>query len=207
MGWFPRPNDLGRFAEFAVAGVAAGLPEPGRSAALRLKNLYDGVGLVADLSGTGYAPVREGLSGSVHVGVLVEHMRGRLETSLAGAAEGLAVSTPAGPLTVPAEGPARLAPVAGSAELRVDLPASQARRCWSLGFLLGCEAPLRLVAAADGGDGPPGPPLSMELPASACLAGIVEIGASPGRARSLRLIVETEAAVVDLFDLFAISTG
>jgi hypothetical protein len=47
----------------------------------------------------------------------------------------------------------------------------------------------------------------MDLPASGCLAGIVEVEASPGRAKHLRLHVETEAPAVDVFDLFAISTG
>ena len=49
--WFPRPNDLGRFAEFALANLAAGLAQPARSAALRLRNLHEGIGLVADLAG------------------------------------------------------------------------------------------------------------------------------------------------------------
>ena len=80
--WFPRPNDLGRFAEFALANLAAGLPEPARSAASRLRNLHEGVGLAADLAAAGYGPVPAGLSSSAHLAVLVEHMRGRLETTL-----------------------------------------------------------------------------------------------------------------------------
>ncbi len=74
--WFPRPNDLGRFAEFALANLAAGLPEPARSAATRLRNLHDGIGLVADLAAAGYQPTPGALSTSPHLAVLVEHMRG-----------------------------------------------------------------------------------------------------------------------------------
>ena len=76
--YFPRPNDLFRFGEFAVANYAAGLTEPSDSPPIRLKNLYRGLGLVADISHKPAQPARDALSTSPHLEALVEHMRGRV---------------------------------------------------------------------------------------------------------------------------------
>jgi len=207
LSWFPRPNDLGRFAEFAIANLAAGLARPARSAALRLRNLHDGIGLVADLAGTGYTAQPGGLSGSVHGRVLVEHMRGRVENSLSRPDADLPVRAATGTLAVTQDGSAVLESLTGSGVLTMALPAEQMRRCWSLGFLLSCPAPLRLEVAVDDDDGPSGEPVRLELPASACLAGIVEVEPSPGHARRMRLSIATQAERVDIHDLFAVSYG
>ncbi|MFV2063367.1 MAG: glycosyltransferase family 2 protein, partial [Chloroflexota bacterium] len=53
---FPRYNDLGLFTEFAIANTAAEEPELRREPAMRLENLYAGIGFVADLSATGHEP-------------------------------------------------------------------------------------------------------------------------------------------------------
>ena len=137
--WFPRPNDLGRFAEFALANLAAGLAQPARSAALRLRNLHEGVGLVADLAGTGYRATPGALSGSVHLEVLIEHMRGRLEASQVDAACRRLRSA--------------VDLVPGGAEWWLALPPGDMLRCWSAGFLLGASAPLRLELAIEHEDG------------------------------------------------------
>jgi hypothetical protein len=211
--WFPRPNDLGRFAEFAIANLAAGLAEPGRFAALRLRNLHDGIGLVADLAGTGYQPIPAGLSASVHCAALVEHMRGRLETSplgvavAAGAAAESPVTASLGSLDLSETGPTLLRLVSGAAELHVNLPAGSTLRCWSLGFLAGCDAPLHLEAAIDRDDGSTSEPVGLDLPASRCLAGVMEVDPAPGRATCLRLRFRTAARQVELHDLFTISNG
>jgi hypothetical protein len=207
LDWFPRPNDLGRFAEFAIANLAAGLAEPARSAALRLRNLHDDIGLVADLSGSGYQPRRDGFSGSVHGQVLIEHMRGRLESSLSRASADLPIAAVAGTLTLAGDGAAGLEPVAGSAEMLMHLPMSTTRRCWSLGFIVGAAAPTRMEVVVEGDDEDAGEPVRMELPASSCLAGIVEVEPAPRRATRLRIRVATEAARVSLYDLFAVSCG
>ena len=198
LSWFPRPNDLGRFAEFAIANLAAGLTEPARFAAVRLRNLYRGVGLVADLSATGYQPLRDGFSGSVHAGVLIEHMRGRLEASLSRGGVGL---------PVPDGEPARLELAAGSGELLMELPAGETLRCWSAGFVIGCPSPVRLGFVVDRVDGSSSEPVVLDLPASPCLAGIVEVEPTPQHVTRLHLHVTSEAAQLDLHDLFAVSNG
>lgn len=207
LSWFPRPNDLGRFAEFAIANLAAGLLEPARSAALRLRNLHPGIGLVADLASTGFTAHAAGFSGSAHGEVLIEHMRGRLESSLSRADRDRPVRATTGTLTRLADGSATLAPVAGSGGLVMALPAGEMRRCWALGFLLACESPLRLGIAVDRDDGSSGEPVRLELPASPCLAGIVEVEPLPQHAARMRVTVETAAERVDMHDLFAVSYG
>jgi hypothetical protein len=204
---FPRPNDLFRFAEFAIANMAAGLAQPQRVAASRLKNLHGGVGLVADLSGTGYTPARDGLSGSVHAAVLLEHMRGRIETTLSGSDE-LPLLTLEGTLLVPDAGPAVLELPGGAADVFTDLPRQQMLRCYSLGFMVATEQPLRLELAVDhAGGGASEPVVQLELPASPCVAGIVEVEPQPVHGARMRFSAWSDADEVRIFDLFVISNG
>jgi hypothetical protein len=189
--WFPRPNDLGRFAEFALANLAAGLAEPARSAALRLRNLHEGIGLVADLAAVGYQPALAGLSASVHLDVLVEHMRGRLDGSL--------VSEGAEVLALEAR--------AGTAELGLALPQHTMARCWSAGFIVGSAAALSLELAVEHQDGTWSEPVRLALPASPAIAGVVEVEPVPSHAARLRVRVDGAAGRLDVYDLFAISTG
>ena len=204
--YFPRPNDLFRFGEFAIANTAAGLTEPGRVAAMRLRNLYAGVGLVADLADSGYVPARDALSGSVHTRVLAEHMRGRIETTLSTSDE-LPITAAVGTMEAPATGPASLQLSAGSAEVLLALPSDAQRRCYSLGFLVAAPAPVRIDASVVSEGGEEGRPVALQLPASVALAGIVEVEPRPVHGRRLRLVVESDADRLDIHDLFVISTG
>ncbi len=201
--YFPRPNDLFRFAEFALANTAAGLPEPKRMAAVRLKNRYPEIGIVSDLAATGYQPVREGLSGSVHTAVLVEHMRGRIESTLSSGRH----ESDGDPLLVPTEGPARLDLTEGTVEVDIDLAASATLRCYSIGFVAGSDAPVELTATIIDDDGAGGQSAQVSLPASRCVAGIVEVEPRPRAADKLRLHVRSDAPQLDLYDLFVISNG
>lgn len=204
--YFPRPNDLFRFAEFAIANMAAGLAQPQRVAASRLKNLYAGVGLVADLSSTDYTPARDGLSRSVHAEVLVEHMRGRIETTLSSSQQQpLALE---GTFTIPDAGPAVLELPGGAADVFLDLPGQEMRRCYSLGFMVATEKPLRLELAVDhAGGGATEPVVKLDLPASPCIAGVVEVEPHPVPGARMRFSAESDAEEVRLFDLFVISNG
>jgi hypothetical protein len=204
--YFPRPNDLFRFAEFAIANTAAGLAEPRRMAASRLKNLYPGVGLVADLSGAGYAPVRDGLSSSVHTEVLVEHMRGRIETTLSHAAE-LPTLELEGTLDIPDTGPALLDLPSGVADVFMNLPQSETLRCYSVGFVIGSDAAVHIETAVDHDGGGASEPVVIDVPASSCSAGVIEVEPTPCRAARLRFTVASEADHVRIFDLFVISNG
>ena len=175
-------------------------------AAARVKNLYPGVGVVSDLAGTGYAPVRDGLSSSVHTEVLVEHMRGRVETTLSHSQE-LPMLALGGTLAIPAQGPALLDLPAGTVELVVTLPQSETLRCYSLGFLASTSAAVQLEATVEGPDEASGTPVRMELPASICAAGVVEVEPSPRHGSSIRLRFDSSAEDITLYDLFVISNG
>jgi hypothetical protein len=204
--YFPRPNDLFRFGEFAIANQAAGLARPGRVAATRLKNLYRGVGLVADTSGMAVAPTRDGLSSSVHGQALLAHMRGRLEATLS-TTDAPAPRAAQGSLVVPVGEPARLTLASGVGEVVVSLPGGGMRRCYYLGFVLGSVAPARLAAQVERTDDGASTPVEMHAPASRSVAGVVEVEPHPVHGRQLRLRVESEAAELTLYDLFVISTG
>jgi hypothetical protein len=204
--YYPRPNDLFRFAEFAVANYAAGLVEPKRFATIRLDNLYRGIGLVADISDKQVSPERNALSGSHHVEALVEHMRGRVVNGLSVAPE-LAVTATIGKLVVPDSGAARVEPGRGKAEIEISLPADEMLRCYHLGFLVGADAPVAVGAFVERLDGSSGEPMTLELPAATSVAGVVTIEPAPQAGARMRLNFETEATAIDLYDLFVIATG
>jgi hypothetical protein len=204
--YFPRPNDLFRFAEFAIANTAAGWDEPGRVAATRLKNLHAGIGVVADLSEAGYEPVRDELSRSIHTEALLAHMRGRIETTLSSSDEPHRLVLE-GSLTIPADGPARLELPGGAADIFLDLPGHERLRCYTLGFVVAAEAPVQLELAVDHDGGAASEPVVLAVPASSCVAGVVEVEPHPVHAARMRVSAESDADVVRFFDLFVISTG
>ena len=207
LSFFPRPNDLGRFAEFALANTAAGLDEPQRVAAAPVKNLHDGVGIVGDLSQTGFEPRQGALAGSVHTQVLVEHMRGRLVSDISANAAGPTIEVASGHLTRPLGEAATLVPDRSVAELSIELPADEMLRCYTLGFMLGCDQPVSLRLDVERADGSRSEPTSIDVPASTCVAGIVEIEATPQHAARARLRLETAASQIGIFDLFLVSYG
>ena len=204
--YFPRPNDLFRFAEFAVANYAAGLVEPRRFATIRLKNLYGGVGLVADISDKQAQPARDALSTSHHVEALVEHMRGHIVNGLTVAPE-LTISADAGTLDVPAGEAATLRPSGGSAELVIALPADEMLRCYHLGCLAETPADVRVTATVERVDGSRGEALELRLPSASSVAAVVEVEPTPQAGARMHLRFETEAESVRLYDLFVIATG
>jgi hypothetical protein len=204
--YFPRPNDLFRFGEFAIANTAAGLAEPARVAATRLKNRYPGIGLVADLAETGYRPERDGLTTSLHTEVLLQHMRGRLATSLSSAGQ-LPMRAMAGTFDIPPAGPAHLALQRGRADLTLELAHDEVLRSYTLGFVVSSSAGALLEASVVDHDGASGEPVAMELPASTVVAGIVEVEPRPVGGALLRLRASGESRRLDVYDLFVIATG
>ena len=67
--------------------------------------------------------------------------------------------------------------------------------------------PLRLELAVEHLDGVASEPVRLALPASAALAGVVEVEPVPCQAVRLRLRLSSEAPRVALHDFFAISNG
>jgi hypothetical protein len=205
---FPVFDDLGRFAEFGIANMAAGLAEAGRGPAMRFTNLWPGVGFVCDLSDTGFQPDPAAFSGSAHGRALFEHMRARLEASLAGGVDGTIadLGLRRGTTVV---GPAgwTLRPEGGVARLEAELSLDGRRRCASIGFVLGSPAPLRLrVHLAETG-GAASDPTVIDLPASDALAGVVEVASRPLALAACTIEIESDAAEMILADLFVVTYG
>jgi hypothetical protein len=134
-------------------------------------------------------------------------MRGRLEAGLSRSGARLPATAVVGTLLPPDEEPARLELLAGSGDLLMELPPGETLRCWSVGFVIACSAPLRLEVMLDRLDGTSSEPVLLELPASTCLAGIIEVEPTPQHAARLRIHGTSEAVQVDLYDLFAVSNG
>jgi hypothetical protein len=67
--------------------------------------------------------------------------------------------------------------------------------------------PLRLDLTVEHLDGVTSEPVRLALPASAALAGVVEVEPVPFQAARLRVRLTSQAPRVALLDLFAISNG
>ncbi len=204
--YFPRPNNLFRFGEYAVANLAAGLDEPERFATVRVKNLYRGVGLVTDLSDYDFSPARDAFTDSAHAQALVDHLGGHVATSLARDGE-LPMMAIEGTLAIPDVGPARLDLPGGSAEVTLQLPSEETLRCYTLAFLFGSEAMVRVEAVVTRRDGKGGDPVRLKLPASGSVVGVVEVEPLPQHGAAMRLRFESEGGQLDVYDLFVIAYG
>jgi hypothetical protein len=203
--WFPRPNNLFRFGEYAVANFASGLEEPARFATVRLKNKYTGVGMVSDIASDGFTPVRGAFASSNHTDALLDHLGGRRETSLWTADP--PVMAALGTLAVPDEGAASLLLADGVAELMVPLPEDEVLRCYALAFLLDSPARTKVAVTVQRREGDEGEPVRFKLPATRAAAGVVEVEPLPRHGASLRLRFECEAEEIGIYDLFVISYG
>jgi hypothetical protein len=197
-------DDLGRFAEFAIANMAAGLAEAGRGPAMRFPNLWSRVGFVADLTATGFRPTPAAFSASQHAAALFEHMRGRLDASL------VDVVIEEGSLQ-PGDGTGGLASLHladGRARLSFRLGLGGRRRCAAVGFVLGAPAPLQLRAEVTADDDPSAAgATTFDLPSGEVLAGIVEVASRPALLSAVTISVEGAAEEVVLADLFVVTYG
>jgi hypothetical protein len=179
---FPRFNDLGLFAEFAVANTVMEEPAPRREPALRIPNQYDGIGFVGVVSGHEHDVSEGELSGSVHLQPLLERARGRLVATL--------------PEMSVEEGEARFAIDAGGQ-----------RRVYALGFVVAATALTRIVArlAPADGDGPD--PVELQLEAGSTYAGVVELDAVPDIITEVAVALSSTSGEIGVHDLFVISYG
>jgi hypothetical protein len=203
---FPHFNDLGLFAEFAVANVVAGEPEPRREPRLRLENRYAGTGFVARISDTGHQPLLGDLSRSVHLEPLLERARGRLEASWAAQPERMAASLRWGSARPTGDG-WRLIGARGLAEVNLSLQTDGQRRCHALGFVLGTpgEASLRLELRRP--DGSAGPVTQVTLDGAGTYAGVVEFEARPEVVSTAVISLRLSGGECLIYDLFVISYG
>ncbi len=203
--WFPRPNNLFRFGEYAVSNFAAGLDEPARFATVRLKNKYTGIGMVSDIATDGFTPEPGAFAASAHTAALVDHLGGRVETSLWTADPPVMASL--GTLARPEGGPAALLLSDGVAELHVPLPADETLRCYALAFLVDAPARTEVEASVARREGDEGEPVHFKVPATRAGAGVVEVEPLPRHGGSLRLRFESDAESIEVYDLFVISYG
>ncbi len=179
---FPRFNDLGLFAEFAIANTVAEEPEPRREPRLRIRNQYDGIGFVGIVSGHEHEVTESELSGSPHLQPLLERARGQLVATL-----------PDGQLED------------GVVHFDVD-PAGQ-RRVYALGFVVSASAPTRLEAALTRSTGTNSEPLELKLEAGNTYAGVVELDAAPDLVTRISVRLSSGTGEIGVHDLFAISYG
>lgn len=216
LGRFPRSNDLGLFTEFALANLACGLEELQREPSIRLDNAWPGIGFLGDLAGTGFRPAPAGLSGSVHMTGLLEHIRGRIDASLPGPGAGPGAPRAGEHAPIRAlrgsigglDGEAW--PIAlqdGSAELAIDIDTGGMRRCYALGLIAAPTATVCVEVRLEQADGDPTTPLVVELAKGGPFAAIVEIDDRPLLARRALLRVSSAAAEVRFQDLFLVSYG
>ncbi len=203
---FPHFNDLGLFAEFAIANVVAGEPEPRREPRLRLENRHAGTGFLGELSGTGHAPRRGDLSGSVHLAPLLERARGRLEVSWAGDPGGVASSLRWGSQRAEDEG-WRLFGARGVAEVNLPIGADGRRRCYALGFVLRTADALSLRLELRRPDGSAGPMSEVVLEAAGTYAGVVEFEPRPDLVSMAVVGLRMSAGECLVHDLFVASYG
>jgi hypothetical protein len=194
---FPRFNDLGLFAEFAVANVVAGLAAPRREPVLRIQNVYEGMGFLAEIGSRGHRPRPGDISGSVHMPQLVEHLRGRLELLLSDVGEPL----------VQRDGQRILPGGDGPAALRLTLAGESRRRCYAVGFELGLTEPADLEVRLVHDDGPQAPPLRVRLDAAGTWAGVMEVEDSPRLVSAVNVTVASGGREIEVHDLFLISYG
>ncbi|HZW01589.1 MAG TPA: hypothetical protein VFF55_08475, partial [Candidatus Deferrimicrobium sp.] len=203
---FPHFNDLGLFAEFAIANVVAGEPEPRREPRLRIENRHAGTGFVGEISSSGHEPCPGDLSGSVHLAPLLERARGRLEGSWAGQPERLASTLRWGSLR-PADQGWRLLGARGLAEVNLPLDAAGRRRCHALGFVLRTEGELSLRLELRRPDGSAGPTTDVVLDAAGTYAGVVEFEARPDLVSTAVVGLRMSAGECLVHDLFVMSYG
>ena len=213
---FPHFNDLGLFAEFAIANVVAEEPQPRREPTLRLENLHAGTGFVGRLpatigdAGRPAAPVhrprRGDLSASVHLAPLLERSRGRLEASWAADVDLPRSTVRAGALEDRDDG-WLLTRDAAVPEVALEVDLREQRRCLAVGVVLTTEAAttlqlaLRLTEADDLASA------EVILPDAGMYAGIVELDPNPSLAERVLLRFDGAAESIVIHDLFVISYG
>ena len=179
---FPRFNDLGLFSEFAIANTVMQEPAPRREPALRLQNLYDGIGFVGIISGHEHEPRSAELSGSIHLQPLLERARARLVATL-----------PDGRLE--------------DGTMRFELDPAGQRRVQALGFVVSAPAPSRLQATTTAVGGQRSAPVDLKLDAGSTYAGVVELDAEPRLVTAVDVSLASETGELDVLDLFVIAYG
>jgi hypothetical protein len=203
---FPHFNDLGLFAEFAVANVVADEPAPRREPRLRLENRYPGVGFVGRISDTGHQPVLGDLSRSVHLEPLLERARGRLEVSWAGQPERMAATLRWGTAR-PTEDGWRLVGARGLAEVNLPLDGGGQRRCYALGLVLGTVGDVSLRLELRRPDGSAGPVTEVTLNGAGTYAGVVEFEPRPDLVSTAVVGLRLSGGECLVHDLFVLSYG
>jgi hypothetical protein len=212
---FPRYNDLGLFAGFAVANVVAEEPAPRREPRIRLDNRHTGSGFVGRLpegeaDGADHRPRLGDLSLSPHLAPLLERTRGRLEAGWATSPGSVAATLTAGRVVEAPDG-WRLVDEGGGVGADFELPSGPERRCVAVGIILRTDAPanlrLELEEMPQAAQGGPEPPTDVNLEAAGTYAAVVELDAAPRFVRRARVRIDAGPADILVHDLFVISYG
>ena len=182
---FPRFNDLGLFAEFAVANILAEEPAPRREPVLRIPNLFtEGIGFVGLVSGFDHE-VRAGeLSGSIHLQPLLQRARAELLATLAETE-------------------------VGDGAVRFGVAADGRRRVYAAGFVVSATSDTRLIAHLErsAGEAVEVAPLELRLDAGGIYAGVVELAPDPLLVDAVTIALASGDGQIDVRDLFLIAYG
>ena len=203
---FPRFNDLGLFAEFAIANTAAGEPELRREPGMRLPNQFPGTGFVGHLSGVAATPTRGYLSASVHLGPLLERTRGRIEASWVATPDAV-LETIAGATVVSSDESWTVTSSVDGAVVKWPIESSGKRRCYALGFVIDTAAPGELQLELLREDGSNGTPLEVQLDHAGSYAGVVEFESAPDLVSFVTVRLPAMGEELVIYDLFVVSYG
>jgi len=179
---FPRFNDLGLFAEFAIANTVMEESAPRREPGLRIPNIHEGIGFVGVVSGHDHEVSEGELSGSMHLEPLLERARGRLLGTLADAA-------------------------VQDGEVRFDITDERQRRVYAAGFVVTAVEPARVEAHVVREDGSRSEPVDLKLEAGSTYAGVVELEAAPSLASAVRVRLSSATGEIGVHDVFVIAYG
>ena len=179
---FPRFNDLGLFAEFAVANTVMEEPAPRREPGLRIPNTYDGIGFVGVISGHDHDVTDGELSGSMHLQPLLERARGRLVGTLPEAR------------------------VEDGAVLFTLEPTGE-RRVYAAGFVVTTSTSTRVEAHVARTDGSQSVPIELQLEAGKTYAGVVELDPAPSLASAIHVRLSSATGEIGVHDVFVIVYG
>jgi hypothetical protein len=183
---FPIPNDLGRFAEFAIVNMAAGFEEAQRGPAFRLTNEYDGVGFSGDIGSTEFEPTAHCLSSSDHLRALADHVRGEVAATVE---------------------PADVSLGDGPAEFGLAIDAAGQRRCYAIGYVIAVDGPAQLAAALVREDGRTSEPVGVDLGEPSTYAGVIELDGRPHLAERAGVTLTGADVKARVLDLFLLSYG
>jgi len=205
---FPRFNDLGLFAEFAIANTVMEEPQPRREPGLRIENFHRGIGFVGAIDGHGHEVQIGELSESIHLEPLLVRSRGRVEASWVAAPAAVPATIVQGTATPTNSGWSLVdGDAEGVVEVRLPIDAAGQRRIKALAFVLRTSGTTLMELQLSRDDGSTSEPIEAKLGAATTYAGVVELDASPSLVTQVTVRLRSQGGETLVHDLFVLSYG